>query len=119
MSVRLVGPAGSLSLPKEAWASALALGHAYGWKPAGTEQPGAADAGGMDAALFDDWDGRYFDQYGQTVTSDDARNLSGALNEALSDLSDTATPEDYFSGDRKSILRDLVALCRAGSFQIR
>jgi len=118
LTMRLTGPSGFLSLTEEAWVRALELGHLYGWKPAGTEQPSPAEAAGPDFALPTSWDGRYFGRHGQRIAADDAQHFALALREALPDLADVATPQDYFSGERKSIILDLATLCEAGGVQI-
>ncbi len=71
------------------------------------------------------WDGRYGTGESQHVLSADARNLGVALERAHKDLADdepqggeTDAPLEYFSGSRKRLVQECVALCRAGGFTI-
>jgi len=81
------------------------------------------------------WDGEYLRKDHQVVTEDDARGLAGALERALPDIPDgnesggsgnlsIATEDEElgviesFSGPTKDQLRNFIAFCRAGGFEI-
>lgn len=70
------------------WESALALGYAYGWRPAGTDRPqSGADALPRSSAPWDSRD--YFSCHSQHVGHEDARALALAVYEALLETPDT------------------------------
>jgi hypothetical protein len=123
------------------WESVLRLAHRNGWKPAGTERPqfkifhpdGTFDAEGTEEhnRAYDGWDGSYFYNDCQVVTTEDARNLADALEKALpglpdepgpmlSDPTDSDPPPDVVLSGRemKAYIAEFVTYCRAGGFRI-
>jgi hypothetical protein len=84
----------------------------------------------------------YFVNDGQRVSAEDARNLADALERALPDIPDhdalihktfehpgspgmrllaldtPASPYEWFSGDKKRYVREFIAYCRQGGFEI-
>ena len=121
------------------WENVLALAEMYGWRPAGTLPP-QPEAVGEPAGA---WNGNYFLNDGQTVTAEDAGNLADALERALADIPnhDAAghkttkvktwtgvvqtvlpgakiSPLEALSGPHKSSVREFIAFCRQGSFEV-
>src|SRR5262249_52232156 len=86
--------------------------------------------------------GGYFVNDGQRVTAEDARALADALERALPDIPDhdamphktfehpsepgvrlvaldpRASPYEWFSGDKKRLVRQFIDFCRQGGFEI-
>lgn len=120
MGFYLVRPRQGITFNRTTWLQLLRLAEKYGWKPMGTSGSG-----------------HYVFNQGDWVLARDARSLAAALNRAYKKLSpeDTMLPkqkpdgspkrgrritlEDYFSGDagRKPV-RDCLAFCRRGTFEI-
>jgi hypothetical protein len=74
----------------------LGLAKTYGWIPKGTNCPEKMDE-------LENWDGEYYTNLGQYVTSEDAINLAKALERALENIPDLKNPPIYpIKGKRKS-----------------
>ena len=67
------------------WSKLLSLAQLYGWKPIGTVD----QEDRLSIAKGKPWDGNYFTNEGQWVTSEDADACADALERALIDISDT------------------------------
>jgi hypothetical protein len=87
------------------------------------------------------WSGDYVSNGGQIVTADDASRLADALERALDDIPDfyaawnkategedggpwipvgeNLSPLEALSGENKPALREFIAFCRQGEFEIR
>jgi hypothetical protein len=121
------------------WGEVLKFARLYGWTPAGTLPPEEADADERAA-----WDGNYVTNSGQGVRPSDAWALGEALARGLSDLPehDAAThktlqgeegtvprgrwvpvgmpisPIEALSGPNRAAVRELIAFCRDGGFEL-
>jgi hypothetical protein len=79
MGVSLTSDSGSFrSYNLQTWCGILDLAMAYGWKPAGTEDP-------LYEAGDDDWNGSYTYNCGQCITASDAASIADALDLVLLD----------------------------------
>ena len=67
---------GSCHLSNVAWFQILNLAEQYGWEPSGTVDPYPWWEEEIDKS---DWDGGYTHHEGQTVKSEDAKNMADAL----------------------------------------
>jgi hypothetical protein len=72
----------------EAWIKALNLAMFYGWQPRGTRLSSVIECYGFDIEEWDEWDGTYLTNDGQTVIAEDALALAAALERALDDIPD-------------------------------
>lgn len=120
------------------WGEVLKLARLYGWTPAGTLPPEEGDADERAA-----WDGNYVTNGGQGVRPSDAWELAEALTRGLSDLPEhdaaahktvpaeaegargrwfpvgaAVSPIEALSGPNRRAVRDLIAFCRQGGFEI-
>jgi len=114
----------------------LRLAERYGWKPAGTTLSEAELKWMPDGK----WDGNYTTNGGQTVAPTDARSLAEALDRAVRDIPSqdviaqhrapsggiqilpnppAISDLHWFCGDEtKAKIREFIAYCYAGEFQI-
>ena len=85
----LWGECGDFSVPERAWLLLLSLAQWYGWRPSGTLPPDE-DYVPLEEWQTDvpEWDGRYFPDYCQRITEQDAEQLAQALERALADIPD-------------------------------
>ncbi len=120
------------------WGEVLKFARLHGWHPAGTLPPEEADAEERAA-----WDGNYVTNSGQAVRPGDAWALGEALERGLSDLPDwyaaahktipghaegaptrwvpvgvPISPIEALSGSNKTAVRELIAFCCHGGFEI-
>lgn len=72
----------------EAWIKVLNLAMAYGWQPMGTRLSSVIESYRFDTEEWDEWDGTYLTNDGQTVIAEDALALAAALERALHDIPD-------------------------------
>ena len=72
----------------EAWIKTLRLAMVYGWQPMGTRLSSVIESCGLDIEEWDEWDGTYLTNDGQTVLAKDALALAAALERALDDIPD-------------------------------
>ncbi|HSL28290.1 MAG TPA: hypothetical protein VK900_03740 [Anaerolineales bacterium] len=72
----------------EAWIKVLNLAMAYGWQPMGTRLSSVIESYRFDTEEWDEWDGTYLTNDGQTVIAEDALALAVALERALHDIPD-------------------------------
>ena len=72
----------------EAWVKALNLAMSYGWQPMGTRLSPVIEYCGFDIEEWDEWDGTYLTNDGQTVIAEDALALAAALERSLDDIPD-------------------------------
>lgn len=112
----------------------LELAEAFGWEPAGTCPPWDYE---KREPIFDKWDGNYFCNDWQKVTTVDAANVAQAIRRALDvqvELSIMGEDEDVLKArkgnairwlnlrkDRKSQLewvRNFAEFCEAGEFYV-
>jgi len=140
MSIDLVRGKEYLSLTVYVWAEVLKFARLNGWKPMGTLPAEEADEEERSA-----WDGNYVLNGNQRVQDADARALASALERGLPDLPNayaaghravTEGPEDQptrilvpvgapispieaLSGPNKAAIRELIAFCRTGGFEIQ
>jgi hypothetical protein len=142
MGMDLYGKGGDLWFSTHAWRYALELAHEHGWEPAGTEPPEQY------RQAAEDWDGSYFWNSYQSVTDEDAWSIADALERAYAHIPDEQTvgiraattyhelpsgekiggigvetgehltPYDWYSGEAKQRIRELIGFCRAGGFSI-
>jgi hypothetical protein len=138
MSIDLIRQPDSLHFTVYVWGEILKLARLYGWQPAGTLPPEDCDA---DVGAR--WDGNYVLNGGQSVRPTDAWALGEALARSLSDLPDEyaashktivgeqdgkpailvpvgapVSPIEALSGPNKDAVRELIAFCRGGGFEI-
>jgi hypothetical protein len=95
MGVDLSGAQGGLHLNIAGWSMCLVRAREHGWEPAGTKAPVSYNEDGTICTEMtcapDEWDGGYGSNDHQTVTAEDARNLSEALAKAAESTSNTDT----------------------------
>ena len=72
----------------EAWIKALNLAMSYGWQPMGTRLSSVIEGYSFDIEEWEEWDGTYLTNDGQTVIAEDALALAAALERALNDIPD-------------------------------
>ena len=72
----------------EAWIKALNLAMSYGWQPMGTRLSSVIEGYSFDIEEWEEWDGTYLTNDGQTVIAEDALALAAALERALHDIPD-------------------------------
>ena len=72
----------------EAWVKTLRLAMAYGWQPMGTRLSSVIEGYSFDIEEWDEWDGTYLTNDGQTVIAEDALALAAALERSLDDIPD-------------------------------
>ena len=72
----------------EAWVKVLNLAMSYGWQPLGTRRSSVIESYTFDTEEWDEWDGTYLTNDGQTVIARDALALAAALERALDDIPD-------------------------------
>jgi hypothetical protein len=88
MGFDLRGAGGVLHLNWSGWFYCLRVARAFGWEPAGTEEPKLTmyDPDGRLVAVTSNgqkWDGGYFTNDYQAVTDADAKALAAALDRAI------------------------------------
>ena len=98
------------------WFECLELGQTYGWQPAGTLPPPEG------LPFSESWDGRYYPDHAQLVTSEDAEALACALQRALEDPERPHPQPDEKNpfqdqGDSR-FLSEMIDFFRQGSFRI-
>jgi hypothetical protein len=138
LSIDLVRQSDSLRFTVFVWGEVLRFARLYGWEPAGTLPPEECDA--EERAR---WDGNYVLNGGQSVRPTDAWAMAEALTRGLPDLPDEyaardktvvgetggqptilvpvgapLSPIEALSGPNKDAVRELVAFCRQGGFDI-
>jgi len=124
------------------WGHLLSLAAMYGWRPAGTEAP----KDWADENEGREWGGSYVFNSGQRVVAEDAIAWAEALDRALDDIPDSyaawnkavvgkdggplipviphqsplerVQPLEALSGENKSGVREFIAFCRQGAFEI-
>jgi hypothetical protein len=72
----------------EGWVKVLNLAMAYGWQPLGTRLSSVIESYRFDTEEWEEWDGTYLTNDGQTVTAEDAFALAAALERSLDDIPD-------------------------------
>jgi hypothetical protein len=75
----------------EAWVKALNLAVFYGWQPMGTRLSSVVESYSFEIEEWDDWeewDGTYLTNDGQSVIVEDALALAAALERSLDDIPD-------------------------------
>jgi hypothetical protein len=75
----------------EAWIKVLNLAMSYGWQPMGTRLKSVIEGYSFDVEEWEEWDGTYLTNDGQTVIAEDALALAAALQRALDDIPDFAS----------------------------
>ncbi len=142
MSVDLFGKQGHMPFNNLGWSKMLELAERHGWQPKGTQPP---DMEGTqivtNGSSDDDWDGNYYTNDWQGVSPEDAANIAAALERALEDIPDHDAMEDkirfikdepvvdwdtadntsaveWFSGARRTRVKQFIAFCRGGGFSI-
>jgi len=139
MSIDLVRQPEYLSFTVYVWAEIMKFARLYGWEPAETLPPEDADE--EERA---NWTGSYMHNSGQSVRPTDALALAEALERGLPDLPDEyaakhkaiveetdgqptsilvpvgapISPIEALSGPNKEAVRELIAFCRKGGFEI-
>src|SRR5208282_6220906 len=81
MGFDLEGAHGCFHFNNTGWKMALTIANENGWQPRGTEPP-VAPPGTM-GNPYEDWDGGYGFNDGQTVTAEDASAIAEALDIAI------------------------------------
>ena len=116
-----------IHLNMSAWGPVLRLANQYGWEPMGTEKPTWDFYEGV---CLDDWNGTYFSNDGQTVSSVDAQGIADALESALAEMrkpknpgepkSESASERDsVFSGpEGEELVEVVIDFCKKGAFRI-
>ena len=137
MGMDLINRQGTTHFTVYVWGKILALARMYGWKPTGTQAP-------KDWAEEEEgrvWDGGYVWNGGQIVIADDAEELADALERALDDIpgfyaawhkadisedggplipvEENLSPLEALSGENKPVVKEFIAFCRQGAFEIR
>jgi len=98
MSVDLINETGNtFRTGNRSWRKIFILAQMYGWEPACTLSP--PDWDDHPRLKDEPWDGGYFTNDGQVVTSPDAHNLAAALEEALLDITDEIPAEEVSGQD--------------------
>jgi len=109
------------------WWSVLRLATQYGWEPMGTEKPTWEFYEGFCSG---DWDGTYFSNDGQTVSSVDAQGIADALELALAEIrrpknlgepkseSDSETDSVFSGPEGEELVKWVIDFCRKGAFVI-
>jgi hypothetical protein len=72
----------------EAWVKALNLAVFYGWQPMGTRLSSVIESYGFGIEEWEEWDGTYLTNDGQSVIAEDALALAAALERSLDDIPD-------------------------------
>lgn len=72
----------------ESWIKVLNLAMSYGWQPMGTRLSSVIEGYSFDIEEWEEWDGTYLTNDGQTVIAEDALALAAALERALNDIPD-------------------------------
>ena len=87
MSTYIRGVENSFELYGLSWSKILHVANSYGWQPMGTEAPPLYDSKGklMERHPDDPWEGTYFSNDYQRVRTEDALNLTAALERAMKD----------------------------------
>jgi hypothetical protein len=136
--IELVRQPQSLCFTVFVWGEILNFARLYGWEPAGTLPPEDADPEERER-----WDGNYVLNGGQSVRPNDAWAFGQALARGLDDLPDEyaathktipgeiggqptilvpvgapISPIEALSGLNKDAVRELIAFCRHGGFDI-
>lgn len=136
MGMTLRGVGGEFDFGVSRWRQILRLASAYGWQPAGTvfnERKAKLLPG-------QEWSAGYETNDEQIVTAQDARNIADALEQALADLpasNDVGARRNFdatgttaaSTTDKARLLawlreqsgqemRQFIAFCRAGDFEI-
>ena len=140
MGMDLRGEGGAFRFSRSGWAAVLGLAYDYGWQPRGTEAPTWYPDYDPDSDPSH-WDGTYFANNYQHVTSEDAKAIAEALAKALPNIPEQCvmgdrmvvcsdgtpgikgdaqyTPLEYFSGgEGKEHVREFIAYCEKGDFCI-
>ena len=137
--IELVRQQDHLEFTVYVWGEILKFARLYGWLPAGTLPPEDCDAEEQDR-----WDGNYVLNGGQSVRPTDAWAFGEALARGLPDLPDEyaaphkalvgeadghptilvpvgapISPIEALSGPNKDAVRELIAFCRLGGFEIQ
>ncbi|MFT3685140.1 MAG: hypothetical protein QM783_09490 [Phycisphaerales bacterium] len=138
---------GSMTFANRSWGMLMKLAFDSGWKPMGCERPldwEAIDKYGNPRRFFSM---DYFSRRGQRVLAADAAAIADALESGLLDVPPfdalglkvvssidmphlakplrslrpgvKVNPFEYFSGDNRDGLREFIAYCRKGGFEIR
>ncbi len=137
MSMDLVNKAGSTRCTVFFWGQLLGLARMYGWKPAGTQAPRDWSSEEEGRA----WSGDYVSNSGQIVSAEDAAGLANAMERGLDDIPEfyaawhkadkdedgkpwipagkKLSPLEALSGENKPEIREFIAFCRQGAFEIR
>lgn len=127
------------------WRKLLLLAISYGWEPVGTlKNQSLEEIQPWGAVINDPWDEDYMANAGQIVTAEDAKALAYALESCLDDIPDCKMPEilighpiqignrmvtfteanpelhpfEFFGGQNKYKLIEMIAFCRKGPFEI-
>jgi hypothetical protein len=146
VTMDLYGAGGEQHFTHMGWSKLLELAVQHGWRPLGTVDPQKEEAAPVEGE--DDPSGdvevpmSYFLNDGLLVRPEDARALADALERALPDVPDhdalehktfthpaepgvrlidantPVNPFEWFSG-KKDRLREFIAFCRKGGFEIR
>lgn len=72
----------------EGWVKVLNLAMSYGWQPLGTRLSSVIESYRFDTEEWEEWDGTYLTNDGQTVIAEDASALAAALERSLDDIPD-------------------------------
>ena len=72
----------------EAWVKVLNLAVSYGWQPMGTRLSSVIESYRFDIEEWENWDGTYLTNDGQTIIARDALALAAAVERALDDIPD-------------------------------
>ena len=113
MGMSLVGVSRNEHFNLAAWNSLLELAFRHGWRTAGTHLQWDFEDEVMQQLGGTEWDGGYFWNSGQTVTSKDAAALAAALERALAVPGEEGVPPQL-RGQAERLAR----LCREGEFEI-
>ena len=99
----------------EAWIKVLNLAMSYGWQPMGTRLTSVIEGYSFDVEEWEEWDGTYLSNDGQTVLADDARALAAALELALDDIPDSPPehPRSVAKASESEVLETLSPVERA------
>lgn len=136
-----------MTFSNRSWGMLMKLAYDSGWKPMGCQEPldwQAVDAQGNPRRFFSM---DYFSRRGQRVLPVDAAAMADALESGLMDVPTfdalgmkvstsidmpgldrplralrpgvKVNPFEYFSGDNRGVLKQFIAFCRGGGFEIR